>query len=193
MMSVCMKNSGNLICYGTLMNVVNCMVHWQKPEYVVIMYYNCKMLVLHWEIPSAFSLHPLTFFSQLFSSDAVYLFHSCVIFRSLPSVIDAVGWATEEHPACKKLEWWGNGMVGICLEQDADLHMVQLMSLPPTVSCSSKIQNGFTIFGTSSPCSPGQRAVKWVCVCVCNNCYNFLQFKVICMNICGKKIRNYEI
>jgi len=27
----------------------------------------------------------------------------------------------EGHPACKKLEWWGAGMV-ICLERDADLH-----------------------------------------------------------------------
>jgi len=29
----------------------------------------------------------------------------------------------------KKLEWWGAGMV-ICLEQDADFHMAQLMPLP---------------------------------------------------------------
>jgi len=28
----------------------------------------------------------------------------------------------------------------ICLERDADLHMAQLMPLPLTVSCSSKIQ-----------------------------------------------------
>ena len=49
-----------------------------------------------------------------------------------------VGWQ-EGHPACKKLEWWGTGMV-ICLERDADLHMAQLMPLPLTVSCSSKIQ-----------------------------------------------------
>jgi len=28
----------------------------------------------------------------------------------------------EGHPACKKLEWWGTGVV-ICLERDADLHM----------------------------------------------------------------------
>jgi len=28
----------------------------------------------------------------------------------------------EGHPACKKLEWWGTGMV-ICLERDTDLHM----------------------------------------------------------------------
>jgi len=36
----------------------------------------------------------------------------------------------EGHPACKT-EWWGSGVV-ICLEQGADdLHMVQLMPLPP--------------------------------------------------------------
>jgi len=39
------------------------------------------------------------------------------------------------HPACKKLEWWGVGMV-ICLERDADLHMAQLMPLPLTASCN---------------------------------------------------------
>jgi len=40
-------------------------------------------------------------------------------------------------------EWWGADMV-ICLEQGADLHMAQLMPLPLIVSCSSKIQIGFT-------------------------------------------------
>jgi len=39
----------------------------------------------------------------------------------------------EGHPACKKTEWWGAGMV-ICLERGADLHMAQLMPLPLTVS-----------------------------------------------------------
>ena len=39
----------------------------------------------------------------------------------------------EEHPACKKTEWWGAGVV-ICLERGADLHMAQLMPLPLTVS-----------------------------------------------------------
>ena len=47
-----------------------------------------------------------------------------------------VGWQ-EGHPACKKLEWWGTGMV-ICLERDADLHMSQLMPLPLTVFASVK-------------------------------------------------------
>jgi len=32
----------------------------------------------------------------------------------------------EGHPACKKTEQWGAGMV-ICLERGADLHMAQLM------------------------------------------------------------------
>jgi len=47
----------------------------------------------------------------------------------------------EGHPACKKTEWWGTGVV-ICLEQGADLHMAQLMPLLLTVSCFSKIQIG---------------------------------------------------
>ena len=56
----------------------------------------------------------------------------------------------------------------ICLEQGADLHMVQLMPLPLlTVSCFSKIQVGFTFLVPAHPSSPGQRAVKRVCVCVC--------------------------
>ena len=45
------------------------------------------------------------------------------------------------HPASKKLSGGGAGVV-ICLEQGADLHMAQLMPLPLTVSCSSKIQIG---------------------------------------------------
>jgi len=71
----------------------------------------------------------------------------------------------EGHPACKKLEWWGAGVV-ICLERDADLHMAQMMPLPLTVSCFSKIQIGFFSFLVPAhPGSPGQRAVKRVCVC----------------------------
>jgi len=53
------------------------------------------------------------------------------------------------HPACKKTRWWGAGMV-ICLERGADLHMAQLMSLPLTVSCFSKI-DWFYLSGTGSP------------------------------------------
>ena len=64
------------------------------------------------------------------------------------------------------IERWGAGMV-ICLEKGADLHLAQLMPLPLTVSCSSKIHIGVTFLVPAHPGSPGQRAVKWVCVCVC--------------------------
>jgi len=46
------------------------------------------------------------------------------------------------------------------------LHMAQLMPLPLTVSCFSKIQIGFTFLVPTHPGSPGKRAaVKRVCVC----------------------------
>ena len=57
-----------------------------------------------------------------------------------------------------KTEWWGVGVV-ICLERGADLHMAQLMPLPLTVSCFSKIQIGFTFLVPAHPGSPGNRAV----------------------------------
>ena len=66
---------------------------------------------------------------------------------------------------CPEMTVVGAGMV-ICLEQGADLHMVRLIPLPLTVSCSSKIQIGFTFLVPAHPGSPGQMAVKWVCVCV---------------------------
>jgi len=56
--------------------------------------------------------------------------------------------------------------VVIRLERGADLHMAQLMPLPLTVSCFSKIQIGFTYLVPAHPGSPGKRAVKRVCVCV---------------------------
>ena len=50
----------------------------------------------------------------------------------------------------------------LCLERDADLHVAQLMPLPLTVSCFSKIQIGFTFLVPAHPGIPGQRAVKRV-------------------------------
>ena len=59
----------------------------------------------------------------------------------------------------------------ICLERGADLHTAQLMPLPLTVSCFSKILIGFTFLVPAHPDSPGQRAIKRVCVSS-----KFLQF-----------------
>jgi len=81
----------------------------------------------------------------------------CVLLLAFSALTLLVGWQ-EGHLACKN-EWWGTGMV-ICLER-----MAQLMSLPLTVSCFSKIQIGFTFLVPAHPGSSGKRAVKWVCVC----------------------------
>ena len=77
----------------------------------------------------------------------------------------------EGHPVCKN-EWWGAGVV-ICLELGADLHMAQVMPLPRTVSCFSKIQIGFAFLVPAHPGGPGKRAVERMCVSVNNNNNNF--------------------
>jgi len=57
--------------------------------------------------------------------------------------------------------------VVICLERGADLHMAQLMPLPLTVSCFSKIQIGFTFLVPAHPGSPGKGPLSG-CVCGLN-------------------------
>ena len=52
----------------------------------------------------------------------------------------------------------------MCLERGADLHMAQLMPLPLTVSCFSKVHIGFTFLVLAHLGSPGQRAAKWLYV-----------------------------
>ena len=56
----------------------------------------------------------------------------------------------------------------ICLERGADLHIAQLMPLPLTVSCFSKVPIGSTFLVPAHPSSPGKRAIKYVYVCVCS-------------------------
>ena len=50
----------------------------------------------------------------------------------------------------------------ICLERGADMHMAQLIPLPLTVSCSSKIQIGFTFLVPAYPGCPAKEAIKWL-------------------------------
>ena len=54
------------------------------------------------------------------------------------------------------------------------------MPLPLTVSCFSKIQIGFTFLLSAHLGSPGQRAVKGVCVCVCMCA---CVYKFVCMYV----------
>ena len=74
---------------------------------------------------------------------------TCYVNRPFSALTLLVG-RQEGHPPCKKTEWWGAGVV-ICLERGADLHMAQLMPLPLTVSCFSKIQTGFTFLVPAHP------------------------------------------
>ena len=59
--------------------------------------------------------------------------------------------------------------------------MSQLMPLPLTVSCFSKIQVGFTFLVPAHLGSPGKRAVERVCVCMVGMC-------VVC--VCLKTFRD---
>jgi len=97
-------------------------------------------------------------FSLIFLSFATNFGELRISFSALTL---SVKWQ-EGYSACKKIEWWGAGMV-ICLQRVADLHMTQLMPLPLTVTCFSKIQLGFTSLVPAHPGSPGKRAAKRVC------------------------------
>jgi len=69
----------------------------------------------------------------------------------------------EGHPACKRT--W---VVG-CWHGYLPGARCRLAYGPAdtTVSCFSEVQIGFTFLVPAHPGSPGQRAVKRVCVCVC--------------------------
>ena len=54
----------------------------------------------------------------------------------------------------------------VCLERGADLHTAQLMPLPLTVSCFSKIQIGFTFLVPADSGSSGKGPLNR-CVRVC--------------------------
>ena len=82
----------------------------------------------------------------------------------------------------KNLEWWGAGVI-VCLEWDADLHMAQLMPLPLTVSCFSKIQTGFTFLVPVNLGSPGKGPLNG-CVYVCVFYMLILHPLNFCRNLC---------
>ena len=102
--------------------------------------------------------------------------HSLVLYRNVPSVLWHCWLGFRKNIQPIKIEWWGIGVV-ICLEYGAnDLHMVQLMPLPPIISCFSKIQNGLPCWCRLTqvvglPRLSCKRPLNgWVCVCVCVNC-----------------------
>ena len=84
----------------------------------------------------------------------------------------------EGHPVCKKTR---PGVV-ICLELGADLHMAQLMPLPLTVTCFSKIQIGFIFLVPAHPgIVPDEEPLNGcVCVCVCKTVEQHGNISQIC-------------
>jgi len=77
----------------------------------------------------------------------------------------------------------------IKLDRGADLHMAQLMPLPLTVCCFSKIQIGFTFLVVAHLGSPRKRAVKRVCVRACVLDYSQILFAETEVNLsCGLKL-----
>ena len=92
---------------------------------------------------------------------------------------------------CRK--WGGYGSLRVILRRPAQFREdrssccsgtaifdFRICRLPPplTVSCFSKIQIGFTFLVPAHPGSPGKRAVKRVCVCVCVDCSDIEFFKI---------------
>ena len=78
-------------------------------------------------------------------ADCRYDWPICLLVCFCLQCFDAVGWAAGRASGLQNTELWGAGVV-ICLERGADLHMAQLMPLPLTVSCFSKIQIGFNFW-----------------------------------------------
>ena len=102
----------------------------------------------------------------------------CVCVCSFSALMLLAG-RQEGHPACKKTEWCGAGVL-ICLERGADLHMAQLKPLPLTVSCFSKIEVGLVPAHLGSH---GKIAAKRVCVRACVRVYaviHALSHKMTC-------------
>jgi len=81
------------------------------------------------------------------------------------------------------------GVLAWC--RGADLHMAQLMALPLTISCFSKIQIGFTFLVPAHPSSPRKKAVKRVCVSFMFSLYVVINNKKI-INI-YKKINTKKL
>ena len=70
----------------------------------------------------------------------------------------------------------------LCLERGADLHMAQLMRLPLTVSCYSKIQIGFTFLVPAHLGSLGKGPL--------NGCVGHMLTKIQARCRCHRPIKN---
>jgi len=86
-----------------------------------------------------------------------------VKFRAFSALTLLVG-RQERHPACKNLSDGVLAWLSVWSEMQTCIRP-QLMPVSLTLSCFSKIQIGFTFLVPAHPYSPGQKAVKRMCVC----------------------------
>ena len=114
--------------------------------------------------------------------DRVQFVFYCVFLPQLPSVL----WhcwlgARKGIWPVKNMEWWDAGRMVVCLLRGAnDLHMVQLMPLPPHHLLLQQNPEWFIILVPAYPGCPGKKAVK--CLCVCVFCLNFLEDCFVSVN-----------
>jgi len=176
--------------YTCLVTVCRCSVHWRALSCLRkqwpcarLTQEVCRVLLFYTESSSRHSfglLHYIVFgstqhyksliwYDMLFFIITAFTHQSAIVTHTytfncpLPSVLWRCWLGGRRASGLLKTEWWGAGVV-ICLERGADLHMAQVMPLPLTVSCFSKIQVGLTFLVPAYPGSPGKGAVKWVCV-----------------------------
>ena len=146
-------------CFSNYRKQINSVINWRYLLLCRVCELHIQILIKHGKTSEATMMKKkLKICCQIIMANVV-IKTSCA-FSALTLLVGR----QEGHQACKKTEWWSAGVV-IWLERGAHLHMAQLMPLPRTVSCFSKIQIGFTFLVPAHLGSPGQRAVKRVCVC----------------------------
>ena len=102
---------------------------------------------------------------QLYLFRIYFFYLRCVEGYTVLSVLWRCWLGGRKGPACKKT-WVVGYWHGYLSGARCRLHMAQLMSLPLTVSCFSKIQIGFTFLVPTHLGSPGKGPLNG-CVCVC--------------------------
>ena len=100
-----------------------------------------------------------TFIACDYSRTMLFTIYCYYFYPSTFSALMLLVGPQEWHLACKNLS------IGV-LEQGTDLHMAQLMPLPLTVSCFSKIQIGFTLLLPAHLGSPAKGPLNVYCVVV---------------------------
>ena len=94
-----------------------------------------------------------------FAIYSIYEFSACA-FSALTLLVGR----QQGHPTCKKLS--GEVLAWLSVWSEVQTCMAQLMPLPLTVSCFSKIQTGFTFLVPAHLGSHGKGPLNG-CVCVC--------------------------